>query len=165
MAITIEKECSNCSLVNYFYSLEPLIRNKCHSCSSTIDPDIEEFDIESLMNKHYSKGMPEVVPARCMDCTYFKKVGILDMYKGYCKFYETEVYGNYECVVTKVQKAIDSLYGKRTVIVVAHRLVTLANADHIYVLENGSLAEEGTHQNLKNGNGLYKRLCDKQVLD
>ena len=65
----------------------------------------------------------------------------------------------------RVQKAIDSLYGKRTVIVVAHRLVTLANADHIYVLENGSLAEEGTHQNLKNGNGLYKRLCDKQVLD
>ena len=65
----------------------------------------------------------------------------------------------------RVQEAIDSLYGKRTIIVIAHSLVTLANADHIYVLENGNLAEEGTHQNLKNGNGLYKRLCDKQVLD
>ena len=64
----------------------------------------------------------------------------------------------------KIQNAIDSLQGEKTVIVVAHRFVTLANADHIYVLESGSLAEEGTHQNLKNENGLYSQLCDKQIL-
>ena len=65
----------------------------------------------------------------------------------------------------KVQKAIDSLHGKRTVIVVAHRLITLANADHIYVLQNGKITEEGKHQNLKNGNGYYSRLCEKQSLN
>jgi ATP-binding cassette, subfamily B, bacterial PglK len=65
----------------------------------------------------------------------------------------------------KVQDAIDSLHGKRTVIVVAHRLVTLASADYIYVLENGSLTEEGTHEKLRSGNGLYNRLCEKQSLD
>jgi ABC-type multidrug transport system fused ATPase/permease subunit len=64
----------------------------------------------------------------------------------------------------KVQEAIEALHGKRTVIVVAHRLVTMAHADHIYVLENGSLTEEGTHEKLKSRNGLYSRLCEKQSL-
>jgi len=65
----------------------------------------------------------------------------------------------------KVQKAIESLYGKRTVIVVAHRLVTIACADYIYVIENGSLTEKGNHEELKSGSGLYSRLCAKQSLD
>ena len=64
----------------------------------------------------------------------------------------------------KVQEAIETLHGKRTVIVVAHRLATVASADYIYVLENGSLAEEGTHEQLKSGNGLYSHLCVKQSL-
>ena len=64
----------------------------------------------------------------------------------------------------KVQGAIDSLHGKRTVIVVAHRLVTVANADFIYVIENGSLTEKGTHKKLRAGSGLYSRLCAKQSL-
>jgi len=64
----------------------------------------------------------------------------------------------------KVQRAIDNLHGKRTVIVVAHRLVTVAGADFIYVIENGRVAEEGTHKGLKAGNGLYSRLCEKQSL-
>ena len=64
-----------------------------------------------------------------------------------------------------VHNAIKSLQGKKTIIVVAHRLVTLANADYIYVMENGKINEEGTHQNLKNGNGLYSSLCEKQTLN
>ena len=64
-----------------------------------------------------------------------------------------------------VQDAIDSLHGRRTVIVVAHRLVTLASADCIYVLENGGLTEEGTHETLKSGDGLYSHLCKKQGLN
>ncbi|MBM14718.1 MAG: hypothetical protein CMH75_01280 [Nitrospina sp.] len=62
----------------------------------------------------------------------------------------------------KVQEGIQTLYNKKIVIVVAHRLVTLTSADYIYVLENGSLAEEGTHGQLKAGNGLYSSLCVKQ---
>ena len=64
----------------------------------------------------------------------------------------------------KVQEAIEALHGKRTVIVVAHRLVTIARADYIYVIENGRLIEEGTHQKLRAGSGLYSRLCAKQSL-
>jgi ATP-binding cassette, subfamily B, bacterial PglK len=65
----------------------------------------------------------------------------------------------------KVQEAIEALHSKRTVIVVAHRLVTVAHADYIYVIENGCLTEEGTHEKLRTGTGLYSRLCAKQSLD
>ena len=64
----------------------------------------------------------------------------------------------------KVQEAIETLHSKRTVIVVAHRLVTIASADCIYVLENGRLIEEGSHQKLRAGSGLYSRLCAKESL-
>jgi ABC-type multidrug transport system fused ATPase/permease subunit len=65
----------------------------------------------------------------------------------------------------KVQEAIEALHGKRTVIVVAHRLVTVASADYIFVIQDGRLAEEGTHEELRAGNGLYSSLCAKQSLD
>ena len=62
----------------------------------------------------------------------------------------------------KILDAIDSLHGKRTVIIVAHRLATAASADYIYVINNGNLTEEGTHEKLKCGNGLYNQLFQKQ---
>ena len=65
----------------------------------------------------------------------------------------------------QVQQAIETLHGKRTVIVVAHRLVTVASADYIFVIEDGRLAEEGTHEELQAGSGLYSSLCAKQSLD
>ncbi len=65
----------------------------------------------------------------------------------------------------KVQESIEALHGKRTVIVVAHRLVTVSSADYIFVIEDGILSEEGVHRELINGNGLYSRLCAKQSLD
>ncbi|SVD51698.1 uncharacterized protein METZ01_LOCUS404552, partial [marine metagenome] len=65
----------------------------------------------------------------------------------------------------KVQRAIENLHGKRTVIVVAHRLVTISKADHIFVLEDGRVVEEGRHKKLKAGQGVYSRLCTKQSLE
>lgn len=58
----------------------------------------------------------------------------------------------------EVQKAIDSLIKGRTVIAIAHRLKTIRDADRIIVLDNGSIREEGTHDELVRSNGLYSRL-------
>jgi ABC-type multidrug transport system fused ATPase/permease subunit len=65
----------------------------------------------------------------------------------------------------KVREAIELLHGKRTVIVIAHNLATVAGADHIYVIENGQLAEQGSHEELHAGEGLYSRLCAGQKLE
>jgi subfamily B ATP-binding cassette protein MsbA len=57
-----------------------------------------------------------------------------------------------------VQEAIDRLLSGRTVFVIAHRLSTIQHADHILVLDQGRLAEEGSHIELLARNGLYARL-------
>ena len=61
-----------------------------------------------------------------------------------------------------VQKAINTLIAGRTVIVIAHRLKTIKNADKIIVLEEGHVAEQGTHQELLDQKGLYHRLWSIQ---
>jgi subfamily B ATP-binding cassette protein MsbA len=53
----------------------------------------------------------------------------------------------------------------RTVFVIAHRLSTVRRADRIVVLENGTIADEGTHDELLNRAGTYKRLYDLQFVD
>lgn len=63
----------------------------------------------------------------------------------------------------EVQKAIDSLISGRTVIVIAHRLKTICNADHIVVLNHGEVVEEGTHDGLLALHGLYHRLWTVQT--
>ena len=57
-----------------------------------------------------------------------------------------------------VQKALDNLMMKRTSIVVAHRLSTIINADKIFVIHDGVLIEEGTHDQLMNKKGKYTAL-------
>lgn len=54
-----------------------------------------------------------------------------------------------------VQEALDRLGEERTVLVIAHRLGTIRNADNIIVLKDGKVAEEGTHDDLLAKNGVY----------
>ncbi len=61
-----------------------------------------------------------------------------------------------------VQDALNKLMHSRTSLVIAHRLSTIQNADEILVLENGSIIERGTHQELIAQNGHYKKLSDLQ---
>ena len=58
----------------------------------------------------------------------------------------------------EVQKAINTLIEGRTVIVIAHRLKTIRNADKIIVLEDGCIAEQGRHDELLRNQGLYHKL-------
>ena len=61
-----------------------------------------------------------------------------------------------------VQKAIDNLMKDRTVLVIAHRLTTVENADTIVVMENGKIADSGSHKYLLKKDGVYTRLYKKQ---
>ncbi|MDR1198441.1 MAG: ABC transporter ATP-binding protein/permease [Prevotellaceae bacterium] len=64
-----------------------------------------------------------------------------------------------------VQDALANLMKNRTSIVIAHRLSTIRNADQIIVLDAGKIAEQGTHDELTAKNGIYKHLCDLQLLN
>ena len=61
-----------------------------------------------------------------------------------------------------IQKALEKLFQGRTSIVIAHRLSTIRNADRIYVIEDGCVAEAGNHDELIAKGGLYKALYEKQ---
>ncbi|TRZ81253.1 MAG: ABC transporter ATP-binding protein, partial [Actinobacteria bacterium] len=54
-----------------------------------------------------------------------------------------------------VQLALEAAMKNRTAIVIAHRLSTIRDADRIVVLDNGNIAEQGTHQQLMAANSLY----------
>ncbi|MDK8179360.1 ABC transporter ATP-binding protein [Paenibacillus sp. UMB4589-SE434] len=61
-----------------------------------------------------------------------------------------------------IQQAIQALVRSKTVVVIAHRLKTIRNADQIIVIENGQVAEAGTHSELINDMGIYNRLWNEQ---
>lgn len=63
-----------------------------------------------------------------------------------------------------IQEALCQLSKNRTTIIIAHRLSTIMKADKIYVMKNGEIVEEGTHQQLLEKNGYYKTLADKGTL-
>jgi len=64
-----------------------------------------------------------------------------------------------------VQEAINRLMANRTTLVVAHRLSTIKNADRILVIDEGRIVETGTHEQLLELNGLYRRLYTMQFRD
>ena len=61
-----------------------------------------------------------------------------------------------------VQEALDRLMKGRTTLVIAHRLSTVRDADRVVVLEDGQVAQEGTHDALVTQDGTYKRLVERQ---
>ena len=63
-----------------------------------------------------------------------------------------------------VQEALDRLMKSRTTVAIAHRLSTIKHADVIYVLHDGQIVEQGTHDELTALGGYYKRLHDMQSL-
>lgn len=65
----------------------------------------------------------------------------------------------------RVQSALERLSQGRTSLVIAHRLSTVRDADWIYVMDQGRIAEQGKHDDLVARDGLYARLCKMQFGD
>ena len=64
-----------------------------------------------------------------------------------------------------VQNALENMMKHRTSIVIAHRLSTIQNADLIVVMQKGRIVEQGTHTELIQKNGMYKRLVEMQTIE
>ena len=64
-----------------------------------------------------------------------------------------------------VQDALETLMEEKTTLVIAHRLTTIVNSDRIIVLQNGEIAESGTHQELMEKNGIYRSLYERNFED
>lgn len=64
---------------------------------------------------------------------------------------------------TKIQTAISSLVRNKTVLIIAHRMRTIANADKIVVLNKGGVAEMGTPEELKEQNGIFAKMIKMQI--
>lgn len=62
-----------------------------------------------------------------------------------------------------IQKALHNLMSDKTVLAIAHRLSTLSEMDRIIVVKNGEIIEDGSHKELINRNGFYKKLWDHQA--
>lgn len=63
-----------------------------------------------------------------------------------------------------IQQALEKLMDDRTSFVIAHRLSTVRNADRIYVLDEGEVVEQGTHNELMEKNGIYAMLCRQSLM-
>ncbi|MCR5806096.1 MAG: ABC transporter ATP-binding protein/permease [Oscillospiraceae bacterium] len=65
---------------------------------------------------------------------------------------------------TQIQQALSELIKDKTVLIIAHRMRTIANADHIVVLKDGRVAEEGTPAELYEKSGIYRRMAEQQIV-
>lgn len=61
-----------------------------------------------------------------------------------------------------IRKSIAQRFGKSSVILISHRITTLSSADKILVLDRGRIVEEGTHEELKRGGGIYQKIYEAQ---
>ena len=59
----------------------------------------------------------------------------------------------------KIRSALEARFGSASILLISHRITTLSKADQILVLENGRIVEQGSHEQLKNGGGIYKQIC------
>ena len=62
----------------------------------------------------------------------------------------------------ELMEAIDALTKEKTIIMIAHRLKTVRNADQIVVIDKGSIVQQGTHNQLMKQEGIYKRFVDSR---
>ena len=62
-----------------------------------------------------------------------------------------------------IMKQIENLAGRKTVILISHRLANVVNADNIYVMNSGVVAESGTHEQLVKAGGEYAKLWNAQI--
>ena len=65
---------------------------------------------------------------------------------------------------SKIQRALSELIKNKTVIIIAHRMRTIANADKIIVLDNGKIVEQGSPEELVEQDGVFKKMLDLQTL-
>ena len=65
---------------------------------------------------------------------------------------------------TQIQQALSELIRNKTVLIIAHRMRTIANADHIVVLKDGVVAEDGTPDELYEKKGIYRRMAEQQMI-
>jgi ABC-type multidrug transport system fused ATPase/permease subunit len=64
-----------------------------------------------------------------------------------------------------IQRSIDQLKGKMTIVIIAHRLSTIRSSDHVYLLADGKIVEDGGFDELAvRPNGRFRRMCDLQEI-
>ena len=61
-----------------------------------------------------------------------------------------------------LMEAIEALTKEKTILMIAHRLKTVRNADQIFVVDKGRIAQRGTHDDLVKQNGIYRRFVDSR---
>jgi ABC-type multidrug transport system fused ATPase/permease subunit len=66
-------------------------------------------------------------------------------------------------VQTSIEKLVEDKSKKLTIIIIAHRLSTIINAERIFVMKQGEIIEEGSHNQLLEENGYYAELVEKQL--
>jgi ABC-type multidrug transport system fused ATPase/permease subunit len=63
----------------------------------------------------------------------------------------------------KIQQAINNMKGEYTILIIAHRITTVKNADKIFVIDNGKIMDVGTHQELLKNSRTYKKLYSEEL--